>query len=304
MAFVAESRIPTRPLSYEYIDQAINKELIVDYNTGEIYVKDTNGNIHNITYKVIEQVTENIEKDPDIIGGITITITDPNAGDEPVEVAITDAIVNNYLKIVELDGKVVDLENKTTGLEEKNAEITENLSSLQENITKNETAVGEIKTALENVNSKFEEVDENITKIENVLETDEEGNISIPVDRVQIDDTHQFVTSEQLINIERIPYKAEISYLKVTIPSIKWVGNDGDPPYSVTLDIPEITEDTRPTIDLVCSSYYETSQKEEDAFCVYKGVTGNGTMTLYNRVLPEIDLTIQIEIKTPINVLN
>lgn len=296
MAFVAESRIPTRPLSYKYVDQAVNKELIVDYDTGELYVKDTNGVIHNITDKVLEQIKEIITTDPDIIGGVTITITDPNTG-ETIEISITDAIINNYLKIIELDGRVTKLEEKTETIEGdiedlKKADIEQGL------------IIDEIKTGLEETEKKIEEVEKNIPNIGDIFETDDDGKMVIPADRVQTDDKHQFVTSEQLINIERIPYKAEIYYLKLTIPSSRWVGNNGDPPYSVTLNIPEITADMRPTVDLVCSSYYETSQKEEDAFCVYKGVTGDGTMTLYNRVLPEVDLTIQIEIKAPFTVLN
>lgn len=41
-------RVPVIPLSYTYKDKAVSKELIVDYETGNIYIKNTNGELMNV----------------------------------------------------------------------------------------------------------------------------------------------------------------------------------------------------------------------------------------------------------------
>lgn len=298
MAFVAESRIPTRPLSYEYVDQAVNKELLVDYDTGEIYVKDTNGNIHNITAKVADQIGDQIADDPSFItDNITITITDPETGEE-TEVSIDQQVINNYTYITNVENKVTELEQATNEFkqttEEKLTEIDENKTAIEElNKALNDSETG--------INSKIEEITKNNVAFGTIIEVDESGDATLPAKNITTDDEYQFVTSEQLSNIDTIGEKVELKYKTVTIRTSDWVGSE--PPYVATLSIAGITAEMRPTMDLICSSYYETSQKEEDGFCIYKGVTGDGTVTLYNRVLPTVDLTVQFEIKSPFTVL-
>lgn len=67
-----KGRIPTRPLSYANVDQAVNKELIVDYSTGGVYVKDESGNIHNITDVLYSEIITN----HDFAADIKVTLSD------------------------------------------------------------------------------------------------------------------------------------------------------------------------------------------------------------------------------------
>ena len=52
-------------------------------------------------------------------------------------------------------------------------------------------------------------------------------------------------------------------------------------------------------MDLCCSASYEISEKEEDAYYIYRGVVTDGQIVLYNRVKPEVALTLLFEFKTP-----
>lgn len=304
--FKAEARIPTRPLSYEYIDQAYNKELVIDYANGELYVKDAEGNVHNITQKVAEAVSGEIAKDPTIITEvIKVVITDPKTGEES-EVSIDKAIVNNYTYIT-------NVENTFNKYKE---ETNQKIESINDTLTNPDTGIiPKVDGLEESVNNtldiltdpvsglvgKMEKVEKDTVAFGTIIEVDESGNATLPAANVTTDESHQFVSQEQLNNINTITEKCEISYKTVVIKTTDWQGSEA--PYTVTLNIPGITADMRPTLDLICSSYYETSEKEEDGFCIYKGVTGDGTVTLYNRVLPEVDLTVQFEIKSPFKVL-
>lgn len=309
--FKAEARVPTRPLSYEYIDQAYNKELIIDYTSGELYIKDANGNVHNITTKVAEAVSGEISKDPTVITeAIKITITDPETGEES-EVSIDQAIVNNYTYITNVentlneykeatDKKVEDLSKSIdTALNDPDTGVVPKVEGLEQAVEEANKILNDPKTG--GLVGKVDDIAKDTVAFGTIIEVDESGNATLPATNITTDKDHQFVSQEQLNNINTITQKCEISYKIVTIKTTDWQGSEA--PYTVTLNIPGITADMRPTLDLICSSYYETSEKEEDGFCVYKGVTGDGTITLYNRVLPTVDLTVQFEIKSPFKIL-
>lgn len=304
--FKAEARIPTRPLSYEYIDQAYNKELVIDYANGELYVKDAEGNVHNITQKVAEAVSGEIAKDPTIITEvIKITITDPETGEES-EVSIDQAIVNNYTYITNVENTFNEykettdqkIENINDTLTNPDTGVIPKVDGLEESVNNTLDILTDPDTGLV---GKMDKVEKDTIAFGTIIEVDESGNATLPAANITTDEGHQFVSQEQLNNINTITEKCEISYKTVVIKTTDWQGSEA--PYTVTLNIPGITADMRPTLDLICSSYYETSEKEEDGFCIYKGVTGDGTVTLYNRVLPEVDLTVQFEIKSPFKVL-
>lgn len=304
--FKAEARIPTRPLSYEYIDQAYNKELVIDYANGELYVKDAEGNVHNITQKVAEAVSGEIAKDPTIITEvIKITITDPETGEES-EVSIDKAIVNNYTYITNVENTFNEYKETTDQkIENINDTLTNPDTGVIPKVDGLEASVNNALDILTDPDTglvgKMDKVEKDTIAFGTIIEVDESGNATLPAANITTDEGHQFVSQEQLNNINTITEKCEISYKTVVIKTTDWQGSEA--PYTVTLNIPGITADMRPTLDLICSSYYETSEKEEDGFCIYKGVTGDGTVTLYNRVLPEVDLTVQFEIKSPFKVL-
>ena len=56
--FEATTRLPFRPLSYENVDMAYNRELIADYTTGNLYLKDDNGEIIDLTEKISQLIIE------------------------------------------------------------------------------------------------------------------------------------------------------------------------------------------------------------------------------------------------------
>lgn len=72
--FTATARFPIRPLSYENVDLAENKELIVDYEVGDVYVKKSDGTVTNISGTVKETIIKEIEKDTSFVEKIPIVI--------------------------------------------------------------------------------------------------------------------------------------------------------------------------------------------------------------------------------------
>lgn len=63
-------RIPTTPLSYENKDLARNREVLVDWSNGELYLKIDDGSFISITQTVYNAISEN----GDLGDSITITI--------------------------------------------------------------------------------------------------------------------------------------------------------------------------------------------------------------------------------------
>lgn len=104
--FTASARIPTRPLSYESVALAENKELIADYENHELYIKDADGNVVNVTASVttvIEEVREEMEKDPTIITDVKIELPDGS------HVTLQKSIYDLYNKFTALEKKIDDL---------------------------------------------------------------------------------------------------------------------------------------------------------------------------------------------------
>ena len=91
--FTASARVPTRPLSYENKDIAEPKELIADYINHELYIKDTDGNIVNVTASVstvVQEVITQIKEDPSFIVDTTIEL--PSGESVTIDNAIIDAL--------------------------------------------------------------------------------------------------------------------------------------------------------------------------------------------------------------------
>lgn len=98
-SFTATARIPTRPLSYDNKDLAEAKEILVDYNSHEIYVCGVDGKIVNVTAsvtKVVQEVMTQIEKDPTIVGESTIELPDGTS------VVLNEALLKALTEIEEL----------------------------------------------------------------------------------------------------------------------------------------------------------------------------------------------------------
>lgn len=76
--FDASGRLPVVPLSYEFKDFAKVRELVVDYSTGDVYVKTDDGTLVNIcaSKSTMEKFAEYLKENPDIIGELTVTTPD------------------------------------------------------------------------------------------------------------------------------------------------------------------------------------------------------------------------------------
>ena len=100
--FEATTRIPTRPLSYENKDLAVNKELMIDYKTGNLYVKGEDGTIYDVTNTVFQTIINN----PDFTDSLEVTYTDPTTGKQ-VTTTIEAAVINLAAQI-QANKKVID----------------------------------------------------------------------------------------------------------------------------------------------------------------------------------------------------
>lgn len=107
--FKAQSRIPTRPLSYENIDQAFNKELIVDYKTGDIYVKDDAGEIHNISASIANTILSSGE----LSKYLSVTYTGFDGTEKTV--TIDKAIVDLVNQIKSQQSVIDEITGKSSG---------------------------------------------------------------------------------------------------------------------------------------------------------------------------------------------
>ena len=120
--FSASARIPTRPLSMENVHLAENKELVVDYEKHEIYVKDSKGQLVNVTASVttvIEEVKKQMEEDPTVVTDAIIEL--PNGE----HITIQKSIFEIYEKFEELE--------KSLGVEtdEETGEVTISAASVK-----------------------------------------------------------------------------------------------------------------------------------------------------------------------------
>lgn len=300
MAFIATTRLPTRPLSYEHKDMAYNKELMIDYDAGELYLKDAAGNIHNITDKVADAIIDEIDRDPTMItDSIKVPVTDPDTG-EVTDVAIDKVVIEVIKDVTTIQTTINEYQTTTnesitninTSITETNTKVADNTAKITDNTTKI-AAIGDRITVAE---GEIDTLEADVANLNAIVDADT-GEIKVTPDDIVLDANHRFVTDAQITEIGKIKNKVEINYVTVTVPTSAWSGSSA--PYTATINVSGITSSMRPTMDLICSSYYETSEKEEDSYQIYRGVTGSGTVTLYNRVKPTVALTLQFEIKKP-----
>lgn len=81
--FEKKGRIPVVPLSYEFKELAKIRELIVNYSTGDVYIKTDSGDIVNIcaSETIMQNFAEYLENNPDILSNITIRTPDGSEDD-------------------------------------------------------------------------------------------------------------------------------------------------------------------------------------------------------------------------------
>ena len=108
--FNATNRIPSRPLSYEYRDLAQPKELLVDYNSGIIYVVTATKEFINIT----DAIKDQISMDADSVRDVEIDLPDG------AKVTIEAGIVQALTELDTLQDTVSELANSISNLKAYN----------------------------------------------------------------------------------------------------------------------------------------------------------------------------------------
>lgn len=148
MALTPDARIPFRPLSYKNVDLAFKKELIVDYDNANIYLKNEKGEIISVTDQIVQNTIEQIFNNPDINIAHMIKIVYGGK-----EYYLDDFITDNRDDIVilkELLGwlETVDGSSTRISLTVIN-EIKEAIKVIQEDITAFKTSVANSLSKLE-----------------------------------------------------------------------------------------------------------------------------------------------------------
>ena len=112
--YTASSRVPVRPLSYESKALALPKELLMDYTNAKIYICDINGEIIDITTKMLNQTNEMIK--------------------ENLKSEETEETVRN-IDIELEDGTIVTIESGIVSLFTQLAQTNNNFNSFRQSIT-------------------------------------------------------------------------------------------------------------------------------------------------------------------------
>lgn len=99
--FEATTRIPTRPLSYANKEMAYNKELMVDYTTGNVYVKGEDGVIYDISQNISNIIIQN----PSFSDALKVTYT--NFENQEVTVTINEAVID-LVEQIKKNKEVID----------------------------------------------------------------------------------------------------------------------------------------------------------------------------------------------------
>lgn len=97
-----KGRIPTRPLSLKNKNLAINKELIIDWDTGEYYIKKEDGTILSLT-DIIKLI---LQKNTDIIKDIIITIPGDEGEDGDMDITLEEFVKKVNAKFDEIEAKL------------------------------------------------------------------------------------------------------------------------------------------------------------------------------------------------------
>lgn len=167
MSNSSNRRIPTRPLSYSKKHLATPKELLVDWNNGELWICNEKGEFVNITaseQEVIEETIRLIKSDPTILSAISVDLPDDT------KVLISETIV----KIIQDNENIVEsmeqLSESIADLPDLKKSISTNASNIKnntDNITKINESVTELKERDETLTQELESTKTEISSLKN-----------------------------------------------------------------------------------------------------------------------------------------
>jgi hypothetical protein len=122
-------RLPVVPLSYEFKDFAKIRELVVNYTTGDVYVKTDSGELVNICASIstMEKFAEYLKTNSDIVSDLTVTT--PDGAQDTVE----NVLNTFYSRIEDLNNKsYLYAGSDTDGGSAKSANRLNNSLTIQE----------------------------------------------------------------------------------------------------------------------------------------------------------------------------
>lgn len=317
--FEANSRVPTRPLSYANKHMASKKELMVDYDTGLIYIVDTNGNVFDVSVQIYDKIIASGDvSTPDS----DIAITDPSDPSKTIEITIREGlyqslseiesiktnistIKTNLEKSIDAVDKKVDNTNSTIttiqttieSIQQSVAQVNTRVDDSNKKISSNETAIGNINQNITDINGDISSIKTDIEDIhQDITDLDTKTN-ALPAANITTDSTHQFVTSTQKTNLEK---KVTVTEKIVDISVAGITGTEA--PYTCEISVPGLNPDyPSPIVDIAYTDSFSDNESFEDSFyLMYRcSITEVGKATLYFKEIPPNDFRLKFQIYTP-----
>lgn len=257
--FTAGGRVPVRPLSYESVKLAENKELIADYKEGKLWLKKENGEVVDITAsvsEVVKQVIEQIKTNPD---------------------DMTDAIKTIVENLIQNDTDIINL-----------------LTNISIEVSEGQTV--ELGDAIKDIYGKIDTIN---NELKLIVKTDEKGNtildINIDISKVTVDDSGKTLKDK----VPEWDAKTKIEEQTVTIGTDWTEQKEGAYSYyTQEVTCTGIKASDNPIVDVKLSGTYEEQMKQLEEFDkIFRITTSADKLTVYAMGKTEKTLTIIMKLE-------
>ena len=181
----ATARVPIVPLDITYVDQAVAKELILDYSNGNIYVSKTDGSVLDITESITQKVVEE---------GI-------DASDIKIEIEGTEYTIEGAIEDI-----IADINNIKEIIDGESGNISANVITETENkkfVSASEktdiSTIDDINEALgRTVDSETGAVSfTELEKVDKINDSIDELVVNINTDDIEETNTRQFISAAE-----------------------------------------------------------------------------------------------------------
>ena len=191
-----------------------------------------------------------------------------------------------------------------TYIDNKFTNVETNLTNMRQNIT---NLTNEVSTSIQNLNGRFNTLSSNLTDKIDTQINEATRSLNTKFDQYT-NSTNQNITNlnttvnNKIKEIENTMKTVVTKSKKVStnLPASGWVGNDTNPPFSITISVSGVTATNNVEVLLPGTASLEQVEAWCDASIVH-GTQSNGSVTLkgYN-LKPEIDIPVEIIIRTDI----
>ena len=191
-----------------------------------------------------------------------------------------------------------------TYIDNKFTNVETNLTSMRQDIT---NLTNEVSASIQNLNGKFDLLSSNLTDKVDTQINEAVRSLNTKFDQYT-NSTNQNITNlnttvnNKIKEIENTMKTVVTKSKKVStnLPASGWVGNDTNPPFSITISVSGVTATNNVEVLLPGTASLEQVEAWCDAGIVH-GTQSNGSITLkgYN-LEPEIDIPVEIIIRTDI----